>query len=562
MQEHIGGSFYELTITVGEMAAALAKKIYAFLRLVFHPLAVALSFLISLIVRLVVYIAKKTRMTFHELHVLFKEIAAVARLKKEDGRRSFGHYTRVAVRRHKGLFRYAGNVLVVALVVAGLILSYYEFDMMTLGLELTVDGESIGIVEDESVYYEARNEAIARMSLSGGEIPSAEMSIVFTVVTNISDAEDICNELIARSDTPSAYACGVYIDGELVCAVDSQQTAINVLNDILDDYTSDDSNVSYDFVEEITFDYGLFPDDDSVIISSSDMLELLTATESQVYTVSEGDTLESIAALYGVSEEDLEELNSELDFDELTAGQTVTISQDDALLTIKMLTTNTYTISVAYDTVTIDSDSLYSGDTLVLQEGEQGIDQVTEITTTIDGEDVSTVEVSRFTVQEAVSERIAVGTKIASVVQYTKSFGGVLLWPAPDNCFSISSTYGYRSGKLHAGIDIVSSNGGSCKGRAIVAAAAGTVVAAQYHWSWGYYIKIDHGNGVMTLYAHCMADSFLVDVGDTVVAGQQIASIGATGNATGYHLHFEVWIDGTRVNPLPYVYSESVSVVS
>ena len=194
---------------------------------------------------------------------------------------------------------------------------------------------------------------------------------------------------------------------------------------------------------------------------------------------------------------------------------------------------------------------------------EQGADlTVTEmISYDEDGEEIGKDEISRFTVKEAVAKRVAIGTKIPSVLKYTKSFGGVFLWPAPQNCFRLSSGYGYRSGRLHAGIDIISSDGGSCRGRPIVAAAAGYVVTAQYHYSWGNYVKIDHGNGIMTLYAHALDNSFKVSVGDYVVAGQQLSSIGTTGNSTGYHLHFEVWINGTRVDPLPYVYSESVQVV-
>ena len=86
-----------------------------------------------------------------------------------------------------------------------------------------------------------------------------------------------------------------------------------------------------------------------------------------------------------------------------------------------------------------------------------------------------------------------------------------------------------------------------------VAAAAGTVVIAGVHSSYGYYVKIDHGNGLQTLYAHCMAGSLLVYPGQKVVAGQAIARVGQTGYATGPHLHFEVIVNGVRVDPKPYL---------
>ncbi len=100
--------------------------------------------------------------------------------------------------------------------------------------------------------------------------------------------------------------------------------------------------------------------------------------------------------------------------------------------------------------------------------------------------------------------------------------------------------------KLHGGIDF----GG---GGPIVAAQSGTVVFAGYHSSWGYYVKIDHGNGLQTLYAHMVSGSLLVSPGQQVSQGQQIGTMGTTGSSTGVHLHFEVYVNGSRVNPSNYL---------
>lgn len=86
---------------------------------------------------------------------------------------------------------------------------------------------------------------------------------------------------------------------------------------------------------------------------------------------------------------------------------------------------------------------------------------------------------------------------------------------------------------------------------AILAADSGTVIEAGYHWSFGNYLLIDHGNGITTRYAHCSA--LLVGAGSTVTRGQQIATIGISGVATGYHCHFEVAVNGSLVNPAPYL---------
>lgn len=118
--------------------------------------------------------------------------------------------------------------------------------------------------------------------------------------------------------------------------------------------------------------------------------------------------------------------------------------------------------------------------------------------------------------------------------------------------YRVTSPFGYRTHpinktwSLHTGIDL-----GSPKGTKIYAAQAGTVVLSGTNGGFGKCIIIDHGNGLRTLYGHC--DELYVKVGQTVSRGQTIAAVGKTGSATGYHLHFEVQVNKTPVQPLNYV---------
>ena len=124
-----------------------------------------------------------------------------------------------------------------------------------------------------------------------------------------------------------------------------------------------------------------------------------------------------------------------------------------------------------------------------------------------------------------------------------------LQWPLP-MAGSITSPFGYRTDPLtgevsyHSGTDIAAPNG-----TPILAAAAGTVTVANALDSWGgsygFYVKIDHGNGIETLYAHCSA--ICVTEGEQVQAGQVIAYVGSTGRSTGNHLHFEIFKDGVGI---------------
>ncbi len=108
----------------------------------------------------------------------------------------------------------------------------------------------------------------------------------------------------------------------------------------------------------------------------------------------------------------------------------------------------------------------------------------------------------------------------------------------------VSSIRGYAP---HTGVDIVSATGTDIK-----VVAKGTVLYAGWHHSYGNIVKIDHGNGVQTWYAHC--SRLYVSQGQTVKAGDVIAAVGSTGNSTGPHLHFEIRINGNPVNPQIYVY--------
>lgn len=147
-------------------------------------------------------------------------------------------------------------------------------------------------------------------------------------------------------------------------------------------------------------------------------------------------------------------------------------------------------------------------------------------------------------------------------------FNGQLKFPCPGYS-RISSYFGVRSSpgggvgsRNHKGLDLAASHG-----TAIVAADSGTVIKVSNSCShdypkkvstkcscgggYGNYLMIDHGNGLVTLYGHCA--SINVSNGQKVSAGQTIASVGSTGYSTGNHLHFGVLLNGTYVNPLPYI---------
>jgi murein DD-endopeptidase MepM/ murein hydrolase activator NlpD len=129
------------------------------------------------------------------------------------------------------------------------------------------------------------------------------------------------------------------------------------------------------------------------------------------------------------------------------------------------------------------------------------------------------------------------------------SAGGQLLWPAVG---PITSPFGWRihpifgTRELHTGIDI-----GAPDGSTVSAAAAGTVEFAGTMTGYGNVLVIDHGGGLATLYGHL--SFYSVAVGQVVARGEPIGNVGCTGYCTGPHLHFEVRLSGTPVDPMPFL---------
>ena len=168
--------------------------------------------------------------------------------------------------------------------------------------------------------------------------------------------------------------------------------------------------------------------------------------------------------------------------------------------------------------------------------------------------DTTDLEIAKTNVQETVQNAI---TQIKEQKEEEErlnalpSINGIKLAVTPIEG-RITSRYGARSSirkSTHTGLDI-----SAVQGTDIKVVADGTVTFASYNGSYGNLVKVDHGNGVETWYAH--TSKMYVSVGDTVKAGDVIAAVGSTGNSTGPHLHLEIRVDGEHVNPQDYLYQE------
>ncbi len=166
--------------------------------------------------------------------------------------------------------------------------------------------------------------------------------------------------------------------------------------------------------------------------------------------------------------------------------------------------------------------------------------------------ETSTIEIARVNLNSKVDTAIEEEKARKEEEERIKNMpdvNGIKLATAPITG-TITSRYGVSSSirsSRHTGLDIAAT-----KGTPIKVVADGTVTFARYNGSYGYLVKVNHGNGVETWYAH--TSKMYVTVGQEVKAGDVIALVGSTGNSTGPHLHFEIRINGEHVNPQNYLY--------
>ena len=186
-------------------------------------------------------------------------------------------------------------------------------------------------------------------------------------------------------------------------------------------------------------------------------------------------------------------------------------------------------------------------------EDEQlGLNIVQKYTNNSEEVNTSDLETARVEAKNKIAEEIEEEKKQKEEeerINSMPSINGVKLAYAPISG-TITSRYGASSSirsSTHTGLDIAAPLGTPIK-----AVAEGTVTCASYNGSYGYLVKIDHGNGIETWYGH--TSKMYVTVGQKVEAGEVIAAVGSTGNSTGPHLHLEIRINGEHVNPQNYLF--------
>jgi murein DD-endopeptidase MepM/ murein hydrolase activator NlpD len=280
----------------------------------------------------------------------------------------------------------------------------------------------------------------------------------------------------------------------------------------------------------------------SLITSPEEAADQITkeSQKNEIYEVQSGDTLSTIANGHGLLVKEVLALNSGMtERTMLHIGDEIIITVPQPELTIMTTEQSTYEEEYFAEVEYVYNDNWYTTKSVTLQEQEAGYHQVTALITKRNGVEQGREMIDEVIIKEPVKKIVEVGTQTPPT--YIKPLSGGRQ----------TSGFGRRKAPTkgastnHRAIDWATPTG-----TAIWASSGGTVSVAGWQSGYGYVVYINHPDGNQTRYGHL--SKILVSTGQKVKQGQKIALSGNTGRSTGPHLHFELRVNGTPVNPYNY----------
>lgn len=348
------------------------------------------------------------------------------------------------------------------------------------------------------------------------------------MAASVSAGTHFSGEDIAAAEIPVVLADGsvvkqpwyIEVDGQRIAVVRTEEDADMVLEELIDKYSSGTG-------------------EDTACVAADDRASVLDIE------LKENVSVGRMELKNGDSSPDI--------LDRQEAGEKIETGNDgDSMITVVVTEEKTEDEKIDYDREYKADDTLYTGQTRVETEGRAGEKEVRKKIVMENGKTVKEEILEENIVKEPEDEIILTGTRDIGgadgassgtdegVSRDTSATYSPLMMPVDD--VYVSSGFGTRWGRLHRGVDLA-----LAQGSPIYAADSGTVYFAGDGGGYGNLVKVDHGNGMQTYYAHC--SSLLVTSGQKVSRGEKIALTGSTGNSTGPHLHFEVIINGKCIDP-------------
>ncbi len=403
----------------------------------------------------------------------------------------------------------------------------YSIKINEFSINLASIDDVMSLLETALSNYDTEDQYDVNLTLD----PTREVNVLTPVVLSKEEVEK--EEEISLNSLPEA---GFYA---MVTETVNEATPL-AYDKEFSDY--DLGLMSIEFGDKVEIVESYLPDDEISDLSTAVDEVTKDKETNQIYEVQSGDTLSSIALQYDLTVDDLIAMNEFLE-DEFTRIRPedeiiVTVPEPElsVVYTVEQYYEEDYEAEVQY----VDNDSWYTTETKVLQEPSAGHRKVVALVTYTDNSEVGREIEKEEVTYAAVPKIVERGTIVPPT--YIKPVSGGRL----------SSGFGKRTSptrgasSYHKGVDWAVPTG-----TAVMASSSGTVTRAGWGSGYGYCVYIKHPDGRETRYGHL--SKILVSVGQTVSQGQKIALSGNTGVSTGPHLHFEILINGTQVNPLNYL---------
>ena len=413
----------------------------------------------------------------------------------------------------------------------------YNASLERIVLSVSYDGVEIGNVENSAIVGDALKAAEDTLSESTGYYMKLSDNISYKVVKARRPEYTASGELYgaileqAKKDYTTAY--GLYIDGTLVAPLESKTE----IEEVLDEISGESSGIA-NGIQILRQDYP-----QEAIKSGDELKQMLGASpEKLVMTSGSVPSTENTEKAPVI----IRDIPAPVDPGSVDFSNAYAIDGDKTLeILYKTEVQEQKTVDYEYETVYEYDTNIYTTSKYVKQKGKNGSKKITESIIYVNGEEQSRTVIDEEIIKEPVNRIIVKGLKpIPESVSDTR-----LVWPIE---YFVNEKFGWRLRnnsymEYHAGIDMAA----PC-GTPILAAASGVVEQADNQYNgYGKMVIIRHTDGRETFYAH-MNDIY-VSVGDIVTQGEVIGEVGSTGDSTGYHLHFEVRVNGVAQDPLNFL---------
>ncbi|GAE93868.1 membrane protein related to metalloendopeptidase [Gracilibacillus boraciitolerans JCM 21714] len=457
---------------------------------------------------------------------------------------------------------YVKHLTVASVVALGLTsqIAFADDTELTNVYHVYVDNEHVGIVDQKQVVEKYITDTISHHQGENNYTYTINEKVSYVteqVFSSKADNQEVLDYL-EEEITIGVEAQALKIGGDKVVGYFSEQEKANqviqsykekyVSSDILEKLDNDsaeteplsagDSNIiDVSLTKEVTFEKSKVAEDKILTVEEGLTLLEKGTLENKKHIVNAGEVLGSIGSKYDLSIDKLLELNPNLNADSvIQIGDELNVTAFEPYVEVKVVEEKLEEDKIAFETEIEESEDMYKGEEEVKHEGKNGTVETHYRIEKINGKSVEMEILAENITKEPTNKVIVKGTKVVS-----SRGSGSFQWPAVGG--TITSHVGERWGSYHKGLDIA-----GVSNRSILAADNGTVTSAG--WDSGGYgnkVVINHNNGYRTVYAHLA--SIDVSSGQVVEAGQKIGVMGTTGFSTGIHLHFEVYKDGSLVNP-------------